>query len=209
MLAPPFFPPPPLCPQHPMVAFMHLLFKTLALFVYIFGSYFTSNNIIVFVLVIILLAFDFWVVKNLSGRLLVGLRWWNMIKEDGESEFIFESLQDMSDITPLDSRIFWWGMYIAIIMWCLLLFVGVLRLNFQYLPILVAAISMTSANIWGYMKCSADSDAKLKMFQQGMSAAATTMGNNSSMVMSFLTSSVMRMTNQGQQQQQTTHQAEV
>lgn len=26
-----------------------------------------------------LLAFDFWTVKNVSGRLLVGLRWWNKV----------------------------------------------------------------------------------------------------------------------------------
>lgn len=187
-----------------MVAFFHLFFKTLALFIYIFGSYFTSNYIIVFVVCVILLAFDFWVVKNLSGRLLVGLRWWSMIKEDGSSEFIFESLQDMSDIAALDSRIFWWGMYAAIGSWSLMLFVGLLRLNFQYLPIILAALFMTSANVWGYMKCSADSDQKLKLFQQGMSAAATTMGNNSSAVMSFISSSVMNLANAQQQQQRTT-----
>jgi hypothetical protein len=34
---------------------------------------------------------DFWTVKNVSGRLLVGLRWWNEIKEDGESVWVFES----------------------------------------------------------------------------------------------------------------------
>lgn len=193
-----------------MVAFLHLLFKSLALFIYIFGGYFTSNYIIIFVMCVILLAFDFWVVKNLSGRLLVGLRWWSMIKEDGSSEFIFESLQDMSDITALDSRVFWWGMYAAVGMWSLLLFVGVLRLNFQYMPIMLAAIFMTSANMWGYMKCSADSDNKLKLFQQGVSAAATTMGNNSSMMMNFISSSVMNMANaQQQQQQQTTRQMEV
>jgi hypothetical protein len=189
-----------------MVAFFHLFFKSLALFIYLFGSYFTSNYIIIFVMCVILLAFDFWVVKNLSGRLLVGLRWWSMIKEDGSTEFIFESLQDMSDITALDSRVFWWGMYGAIGMWALLLFVGLLRLNFQYLPIILAAIFMTSANMWGYMKCSADSDQKLALFQQGMSAAATTMGNNSSAMMNFISSSVMNM---AQQQKQTTRQAEV
>ncbi len=28
---------------------------------------------------VLLLAFDFWTVKNVSGRLLVGLRWWNEV----------------------------------------------------------------------------------------------------------------------------------
>jgi hypothetical protein len=39
-----------------------------------------------------LLASDFWTVKNVTGRLLVGLRWWNNIKDDGENEWVFESI---------------------------------------------------------------------------------------------------------------------
>ena len=46
-----------------------------------------------FIAVILLLAFDFWTVKNVTGRLLVGLRWWNRVKEDGTSEWVFESKQ--------------------------------------------------------------------------------------------------------------------
>lgn len=31
-------------------------------------------------------------VKNISGRILVGLRWWNEVTEEGESHWKFESL---------------------------------------------------------------------------------------------------------------------
>ena len=33
---------------------------------------------------------DFWTVKNVSGRLLVGLRWWNYIDDQGTSHWMFE-----------------------------------------------------------------------------------------------------------------------
>ena len=46
-----------------------------------------------FVFIVLLLAFDFWTVKNVSGRLLVGLRWWNEVREDGTNEWLFESLE--------------------------------------------------------------------------------------------------------------------
>ena len=36
-------------------------------------------------------AFDFWVVKNVSGRILVGLRWWNEVKSDGTEVWVYES----------------------------------------------------------------------------------------------------------------------
>ena len=46
---------------------------------------------LVFVVCVLLLAFDFWTVKNVSGRLLVGLRWWSDVAEDGGTRWVFES----------------------------------------------------------------------------------------------------------------------
>lgn len=152
-----------------MTIFFHLLFKSLAVFLYIFGSWFTSNFIFIFVLCIILLAFDFWTVKNISGRLLVGLRWWSVVQEDGSNEWIFESLEDASELCPNDSRFFWGGLYITPVVWSLLLFVGILRLKFEYMPIIIAAISMSMANIVGYMKCSSSAKDKMRnLVEQGM-----------------------------------------
>lgn len=77
--------------SHPVAVVFHLLFRSLAVLIYLFLSIFTSNFVLVFVLTILLLAFDFWTVKNVSGRLLVGLRWWNEVAEDGSSKWIYES----------------------------------------------------------------------------------------------------------------------
>lgn len=79
--------------KHPSAVILHLLFKSAALLMYMFGSWFTTSFIFTFVICIILLAFDFWVVKNISGRLLVGLRWWSYVREDGSNDWIFESLE--------------------------------------------------------------------------------------------------------------------
>lgn len=35
------------------------------------------SNVIIFIFVLIISALDFWTVKNVTGRLLVGLRWWS------------------------------------------------------------------------------------------------------------------------------------
>lgn len=77
--------------SHPVALFFHLVFKALALFQYIFALWITDNFILIFVLEIVLISFDFWTVKNISGRLLVGLRWWNEVTEDGSSTWVFES----------------------------------------------------------------------------------------------------------------------
>jgi hypothetical protein len=162
-----------------MPAFFHLLFKSAALFFYLFGSMFTDSFIFTFVFCIVLLAFDFWVVKNVSGRLLVGLRWWSYVKPDGVNEWIFESLEDMGEISPFDSRLFWGALYITPLLWILLLVLGILRLKFEYMPIVIAAIAMSLANIIGYWKCSSDADAKAKsMVASGVRSGAALFGVN-------------------------------
>ena len=41
-------------------------------------------SVITFILVTVLGAIDFWTIKNISGRLLVGLRWWSEVDEKGK-----------------------------------------------------------------------------------------------------------------------------
>lgn len=110
------------------------------------------------------MAFDFWTVKNITGRLLVGLRWWSYVKEDGGNEWIFESLEDMAEVSPFDSRIFWGALYITPIFWGLLLVLGILRFKIEYLPIVIAALMLSSANIMGYMKCSSSAQSKVRNY---------------------------------------------
>jgi hypothetical protein len=39
------------------------------------------SNVLTFIFTVILGSLDFWVVKNISGRILVGLRWWSYYDE--------------------------------------------------------------------------------------------------------------------------------
>jgi hypothetical protein len=61
-----------------------------------------------FVLIVLLLGFDFWTVKNVSGRRLVGLRWWSQMKEDGTEEWVFESRQVGTNTCELIEQIKSW-----------------------------------------------------------------------------------------------------
>lgn len=165
--------------KHPVAAFFHLLFKALALFVYIFGGAFSSSYVFVFVVCILLLAFDFWTVKNVTGRLLVGLRWWNRINEDGSSEWVFESHEDMTEIDALDSRVFWVGLYATPVVWVLLLIVAVLKFNVQWALLIVVAVLLNAANIIGYTKCKKDAKQKMQslMSRGALGALGTSAGS--------------------------------
>ena len=49
-------------------------FKVAAILCFFFLNAIIGNEIITFIVVVLLAAFDFWTVKNVTGRLLVNLR---------------------------------------------------------------------------------------------------------------------------------------
>ena len=75
---------------------MHLCFKALTGFLYITSGVFElilSKTIVTFIL-LILSVLDFWFVKNISGRKLVGLKWWSEVNEKMEDDWYFECYVD-------------------------------------------------------------------------------------------------------------------
>ena len=67
------------------------------------------DDVAVFLLVTVLLSFDFWTVKNVTGRLLVGLRWWTTIDDQGNEKWFFESYDHKVQNSAVDSTVFWWS----------------------------------------------------------------------------------------------------
>eukprot|EP00826_Nyctotherus_ovalis_P041714 TRINITY_DN4243_c0_g3_i11.p2 TRINITY_DN4243_c0_g3~~TRINITY_DN4243_c0_g3_i11.p2 ORF type:complete len:106 (+),score=20.86 TRINITY_DN4243_c0_g3_i11:94-411(+) len=57
---------------------------------YLFLGIFVGSSITNFIVVVLLNCMDFWLVKNVTGRILVSLRWWNRINEKGENEWVYE-----------------------------------------------------------------------------------------------------------------------
>ncbi|GAA5816979.1 hypothetical protein MFLAVUS_010514 [Mucor flavus] len=146
--------------SHPVAALFFLLFRVGALLTYLLGSIFTDNFTLVFVITILLLAFDFWTVKNISGRLLVGLRWWNEIQPDGTNKWVFESASPSRINNPADSKLFWWMLYGTPALWALFALSCIFTLKFSWLIIVGVALALNLANVYGYSQC--DKDAKKK-----------------------------------------------
>ena len=130
--------------SHPVAAFFHLAFKSGALVLYVLGGWFGVDYVSTFVLSVLLLAFDFWTVKNVTGRLLVGLRWWVAIREDGSNEWLFESAPG-AQVPALDYRIFWWTLYAAPAAWAVLGVLALITLDVEWLLVTVVALGLTGA----------------------------------------------------------------
>ena len=105
--------------KNPVVTFFHLIFRSLALIVYLLCGWFSDSFIASFVTIILLLSLDFWTVKNITGRFMVGLRWWNYINDSGESQWVFEARTEESaqKISSTEVYIFWAGLVAAPVLW--------------------------------------------------------------------------------------------
>ncbi|CAG2158719.1 unnamed protein product [Oppiella nova] len=152
--------------KHPSAAFFHIIFKMSSIVTYLFGGLFGQDFLSIFVLLILLISMDFWTVKNVTGRLLVGLRWWNRIDDEGNSQWLFEnkykkdnnsddSIKDLNQLSEntADSTIFWTALIVAPILWFILLLVTIFRLNVQWFMVVSLALVLSASNLYGYIRC--------------------------------------------------------
>jgi len=152
--------------RHKVACFFHVFFKGAALALYLCYVLLFNSFITGFICCVLLLAFDFWTVKNVTGRLLVGLRWWNEVKEDGTNVWVFESKPDTRQVNPNDSFIFWSALYLTPLVWVLLGMGAVFTLSVQPLLIVAVALMLSGANIVGYWKCQKDAGRRIQSFTQ-------------------------------------------
>ena len=136
---------------HPGVCLWHMLFKAGALVCYFLLNLFINNQVITFISVILLSTFDFWVVKNITGRILVGLRWWSQVKEDGTEEWYFESLEEKKN-AGIDSFIFWAVLYVTPVVWGVLAALSMMTFGIYNATLCLAALTLSGTNLYGYSK---------------------------------------------------------
>ena len=107
--------------------YFHILFKALQVLIYMFSS--DDSSVAVFLMVSVLIVIDFWSVKNVTGRLMVGLRWWTVTDETGKEIYYFENYDYKAVEDAKFSRAFWGGLISITIFWGLFLFLDLIRLK--------------------------------------------------------------------------------
>ncbi|XP_006522378.1 Golgi apparatus membrane protein TVP23 homolog A isoform X2 [Mus musculus] len=169
--------------RHPLATFFHLFFRVSAIVTYVCCDWFSKSFVGCFVTVLLLLSFDFWSVKdwdsrhappylarishfkNVTGRLMVGLRWWNQIDEDGKSHWIFEARKVSANhmaATEAEARIFWLGLIICPVIWIVFFFSTLFSLKLKWLALVIAGISLQAANLYGYILCKMGGDGDMR-----------------------------------------------
>ena len=120
---------------------------TASLLVYLLGGLFVSSSFVfIFIITITLLAIDFYYLKNIAGRRLVGLRWWNEVNiETGDSTWVFESAGGRGESgNKTDSRFFWLALYVQPALWVGLAITAILKFSFVWLSVIGKCLSNKS-----------------------------------------------------------------
>lgn len=143
---------------HPGVVVAHLGFRVSALFIYMFGGIFSMSFVTSFVFILLCLAIDFWTVKNVTGRFLVGLRWRNNIEPTtGQSSWVYESRSEegfkRKPVMPNEFRAFWGALILCPLMWALLGLSALFTLKFPSFIVCLSGFGFNGANLYGYIRC--------------------------------------------------------
>ncbi|KAI0274688.1 Golgi apparatus membrane protein TVP23 [Gloeopeniophorella convolvens] len=176
---------------HPIALLALYLFRTAAIATYILCGFFTDNYVVSTVIVVVLLAMDFWNCRNVAGRTLVGLRFWNQVDDDGESYWIFESRDPSHPANPIDSRMFWTALYVFPALWLGLFVVSLLKFNLSFVPIVILALVFNVTNVIGFSY--ADRDAKKRWAQNVVSSNWSMGGLGGQMLTGVVKNSVGRV----------------
>ncbi|XP_034563928.1 Golgi apparatus membrane protein TVP23 homolog B [Notolabrus celidotus] len=153
--------------KHPVASFFHLFFRTSAILVYLLCEFFSPGFIGCMVTIILLLSCDFWAVKNITGRLMVGLRWWNQVDDDGRSHWVFEARkgtgkQQQQQSSDSESRIFWLGLIICPVIWVIFAFSTLFSFEIKWVPVVIMGVVLQGANLYGYVRCKVGGKTSLK-----------------------------------------------
>lgn len=110
-----------------------------------------SFSVLIFIITILLLAADFYYLKNIAGRRLVGLRWWNEVDpQTGDSHWVFESSDPSTKvINATDSRFFWIALYSQPLLWIGLAIVAI----FSFELIWLTLVGMFALSGFGQETC--------------------------------------------------------
>ncbi|XP_059088181.1 uncharacterized Golgi apparatus membrane protein-like protein CG5021 isoform X2 [Tigriopus californicus] len=142
-------------PEQRALLLCHFFFKFLALMIYLFSGLWGLGYITTFVIVVMLLSIDFWLVKNLSGRLLAGLRWWSVTDDLGQMHWRFEGWTPEERQIAYKSQVhlFWMGIIAQQTIWTILLLSALFGLKLAWMVIGSIAFSLNGANVFGYIRC--------------------------------------------------------
>ena len=118
------------------------------------------------------MSFDFWVTKNLTGKKLVGLRWFSQISETGEEEWIFESRSVNRKAHAGNIMVFWISQIVFMVFWIFVFIVNIITLSLFWIGLGYFCAMLSVLNFGCYFKCRGEHQKKAKELTKKMGLKA-------------------------------------
>lgn len=153
---------------HPIVCLIHVGLKVASILCYLFMKLITSSSINTFITVLLLNSVDFWFVKNVAGRYLVGLRWWNGDDDSEEEGWVWEHDNHKMKRSEADSKIFWTALIANTVFWLVLGIVKFIGFSLFWGMLVVISFFMSFTNLYAYYMCNQEYKAFVDKMVSGM-----------------------------------------
>lgn len=140
--------------------FYHLGFKLLALITYCIGPYVLDRNhddfVFTFLLTVLLMSFDFWLVKNVTGFRLTKVRWLyceeNTITDYTESYGSWYFIGGSGGSKPGARRLFWVSQFTWCLIWISASMSTFFSLDWSWCVLAFLGSLLSGTNLYGYWK---------------------------------------------------------
>ena len=132
------------------------------------------HKIIDFTLVLIGASVDFWTVKNITGRKLVGMVWWLHITEEGDEEWVFHSNAGYR-LHPVNEKVFWGCVLAGVFFWGLSFVLTLIISELIWFSISAVCLFLALLNLRFFLKCKGDHQQRAFEFANrfGLASAQT------------------------------------
>lgn len=123
-------------------------------------------------MVSLLAAFDFWTVQNVTGRLLVGMRWRSALDEQGKETWVYEISEEKKNAT--DMYVFWITLFVAPSVWGLFVMLNFFTFKLFWNLLAMLCFGLCGIHLIAYIKCYRSSKGPLissSMMSKAISAA--------------------------------------
>lgn len=130
-----------------------LTIKFSVILIYLFGVAFNFYPSVQLFFVTLAAVFEFWLCKNNDGLELVGMRWSHEIGDGGDPQWVFYSRPDPYVPMPLNSTMFWTGLFGGSFLWFCICFWALFQFSGMNLMIAMFVFGLHLVNSCCFWKC--------------------------------------------------------
>ena len=149
----------------------HIFFKVVQVLLYILAS---NDSVTIFVIVAVFAVVDFWTVKNVTGRMIVGLRWWTVTDETGKDIHYFENYDFPLEGRGKHNSAFWTAQLGITLFWLTFVVLDLIRFKFFWLCLAVIGGFLSSINTYFFYKARQDHQSKISSAFNGVKNTVAT-----------------------------------